>query len=294
MGGRWIKRQEPRALSALVVAALVAAGCGLSDRSTAPAAPAALRLALSFGEEGAATSIDSVDLVIRHPEGDSTVEVLRLDKGTVRDTVFIEPGDSLTFVLRAFGADGRLLYIGSAGPMNVPSGAPVRVEILLEPAILMLRPGPMYQESRLGSSGTVTVYVDVHKVDSLFGASFRLTWDPSILQLRNAVEGDFLQNSEAEIPTIFFVETNNELGFAACGVTRGGSPNVFIPGVSGSGCLATFQFDKVGVGLSPIQFATEQRVGPRLTKPDGGFVDGFEGLFLESATVRVVDGGRGH
>jgi hypothetical protein len=292
--GSCVRRQQAWARAILLGLALVAAGCGLADHTAAPGPPVGLKIAIDFGEAGPTSSVDSVDLVIRYSDRDSVLQALDLDDGAVQDTVFIDPGDSVTFVLRAFDADGRLLYVGIEGPMAVTSGATVLLEIRLEPAVLMLRPGPMYQEANLNSEETVEVYVDVHNVDSLFGASFRLMWDPSILQMVAAFVGDFLRGGETGIPTLFFAEINNEAGFAGCTVPRHGDADVIIPGVSGFGCLATFEFAQVRPGTTPIWFSDAEKLRPSLLKPDGNEVDGHESLFLESATVRVIDDGTRH
>lgn len=85
-----------------------------------------------------------------------------------------------------------------------------------------------------------TISVTVSRVVDLYGWSFKLRWNSTILEVVNVTEGTFLRNGGN---TFFDPKINNTAGHILVVATL--IPNIpgsEIPGVSGNGTLATIQF----------------------------------------------------
>jgi hypothetical protein len=132
----------------------------------------------------------------------------------------------------------------------------------------------------------VSVYVDVHNVDSLFGAAFRILYDTLVLGFSHAEEGDFVRGNPPA--TTWAGVIKDTPGHIPYFVSRVRQSEFAVPGVSGSGRLATFFFTKRGAGSTAVTIDAE-KVPPSLTRPGPRDlpVNRFTSLVLESATVEV-------
>jgi len=266
--------------------------CGGDSPPNGPGPGVALKLNIQLETPVLASQIRAVTLTLRY--GTSTipdiVDTLHFADGEVRDTISIVPADSILFILRALDGNGRVLYEGSEA-RHAPPGIRLELNILLRPVVLMLRVGPMFQSVSLQDDAPVEVFVDVHNVDSLFGAAFRVHYDSTVLDFAGAEAGDFLKQGDAvEYPLLFFVK--DTLGFVACSVTRMRTVDpthvaVLPPGASGSGRLAVLRFGKRAAGTSAMVLDPTTAL---LTTPSGDLVEDHRTLVLESATVEVVAG----
>ena len=86
-----------------------------------------------------------------------------------------------------------------------------------------------------------TVDVCISDVVDLYGWEFKLSWNATLLNLVNVLEGMFLKSGG---PTFFTYKTNNTLGYMIVDCTLLGDT----PGVSGDGTLATIEFYVKTVG----------------------------------------------
>lgn len=267
----------------LAVAVLLLVGCG--DSPTGSSGPAALKLNVELESPALASQIEVVTLTIRYgslpPIGPDT---LNFSDGVINDTVSVAPGDTVTFILRALNGSGLVLYEGRDGPRQVQPGSTLPINILLRPSVLMLRAGPLFQEVELPGLSMVEVTVDIYNVDSLFGASFRAHYDPTVLEFVGITEGTFLKGSGIQTLAILLKDSAD---FVAYSVTRLRQSSAAVPGVSTTtvpGRLATIRFNKLRAGESEITFEpTAQLVDP-LGRP----VRNHASLVLESATVRIT------
>jgi len=136
--------------------------------------------------------------------------------------------------LEALDSSNRVIYSGDT-TASIIGGEITELQINLYPVVFLLKLDPMYQE--VGESCTVDV--KLYNVGSLFGISFRVEFDPSILLCTDAESGDFLGPLES---TIFFSKVDTLRGYVAVGysgIQGSGS------GVSGSGTLARIWFKPV-------------------------------------------------
>jgi hypothetical protein len=90
-----------------------------------------------------------------------------------------------------------------------------------------------------------TVNVTVSNVYDLYGWQFRLNWTAGLIEVVKVTEGPFLRLGGS---TYFYWDVNATAGRMVADCTLLGN----VPGVSGSGTLATITFNVKGVGQSPL------------------------------------------
>ena len=90
-----------------------------------------------------------------------------------------------------------------------------------------------------------TVNVTVSNVYDLYGWQFRLNWTAGLIEVVKVTEGPFLKLGGS---TYFYWDVNATAGRMVADCTLLGN----VPGVSGSGTLATITFNVKGVGQSPL------------------------------------------
>jgi general secretion pathway protein D len=123
-------------------------------------------------------------------------------------------------------------------------------------AVLLLAPVTLLADTATLSVATTatvpqgssfSVEVNISSVSDLYDFQFDLAFNPAVLQLTNIVEGGFLLTGGS---TFFLPGTvDNTLGNATANAdTLIGA----IPGVSGTGELAEFDFTAVGPGISSL------------------------------------------
>jgi hypothetical protein len=269
----------------LVLLALSICGCGESPNS---GGAVALKLNVQLETPSLASQVEVVTLTIRYGGGAPIgPDTLNFEDGVVDDTLSVAPGDSVVFILRALSGTGLVLYEGRDTVGVVQPGSTLTVDIILRPAVLMLRAGPLIQEVELAEQSLVDVFVDIYNVDSLYGASFRAHYDTTVLDFAGVIEGDFLKSAgPPPISTLAFL-LKDSADFIAYSVTRLREPSFQVPGVSTGttpGRLATLRFSKKRAGTSEITFAPTAQ----LVDPNGRLVRNHGSIVLEPATVRIV------
>jgi len=216
--------------------------------------------------------VDAVELVIHAEDMDSIQLTLPVVKGGVETTLDVPPGSDRIFEMTAADSNGREIYFG-ADTVTISQGLDQSVHIQMKPLLLMLKVSPGYQEITVGSSGSIDIYI--LEVDSLFGAAFRIYYDPSKLRLDAASRGGFLGDQILWSP--YFMEN-----YLAIGLSRL-RPETGAVGVSGSGILATIDFTVLSAGIIPITITVESDLA--LIDPNGEPVDRFDELALDGATI---------
>src|SRR5947208_1408835 len=137
-----------------------------------------------------------------------------------------------------------------ASPASAPSGAP-------SPAPEAPRQPPLGVLSILPSDLTASVgqeiRLDVHvtNIENLAEGTLTISYDPKVLEFRQAFEGEFLKRGgTATVVTA----ANPATGTVAVRLTRGESAK----GVSGAGVLATLAFVAKEPGSSPVAIQTSR------------------------------------
>jgi hypothetical protein len=117
-----------------------------------------------------------------------------------------------------------------------------------------------------------TLDVRVEATD-LFGASFELRYDASLLEVMDVTQGDFLGND------ILFLEMAGDGSLSIAASRKAGTE-----GVSGSGILATVTFKGISKGTADITF---HRDTLSLLRQDGSSVEGFDHLAFQDGEVII-------
>jgi hypothetical protein len=99
---------------------------------------------------------------------------------------------------------------------------------------------------------TFAVDVDVTGITDLYAFQFDLSFDPTLLSAVSVTEGDFLPSGGT---TFFIPGTIDNVG----GTVSANADTLIgaIPGVTGDGMLAEFEFTALAVGTSTLSFANE-------------------------------------
>jgi len=107
---------------------------------------------------------------------------------------------------------------------------------------------PTIKESSIGPSSTITVNVNVSQATGVYGWSFYLYFNPSILQALSVVPGDFFVPEDWEGAWGFNLKiSNTPTGY----VTAAGYFDPQIPvGLDGSGTMASINFKVVSRGVT--------------------------------------------
>jgi len=126
---------------------------------------------------------------------------------------------------------------------------------------LTLGMDPRYLEIALGRTFAIEIWIE--DVDSLFGASFELSYDSTRLAADSAKAGSFLGSD-----VIFFSHTESGLASVSLTLKSGGAE------VSGNGSLAVVYFHSTGTGTKDITFSSTTA----LRKANGSDVTSFTTL----------------
>ncbi len=201
------------------------------------------------------------------PSGTNFVETIVNSEGYVRvmgNIVGVYPGVdgtgtlfNVTFSVRPSGganaglseliiAYSNLLDATSTGILHSAKDgffSTVHTCIRIEPASVV--------DPTLSPGKTFTVDVLVSDVLFLYSWQVNITFNPSVLKIVDTIEGDFLKGQPEGTVGVGLIE--NEKGWGLFGWSTMGA----YQGVSGSGTLATVQFQVVGIGESQIQIESE-------------------------------------
>jgi general secretion pathway protein D len=102
----------------------------------------------------------------------------------------------------------------------------------------------------VGVGQSFDLNVDIANVSDLFAFQFDIAFNPAVLSATSVSEGSFLPGGG----TTAFVPGTIDNTAGKIAVTADALVGM-VPGVSGSGVLATLQFSAIGVGTSPISLS---------------------------------------
>lgn len=170
------------------------------------------------------------------------------------------------FVASTIGSSFAMVWVHS---IIKESGMRVRavgvlVAVLIGSAALPATAAPILSLSpslaSVGVGDTFTIDVNVAGVEDLYGFQFDLNFDQSLVSPLVVTEGSFL-SEEFNRATAFGADADTLAGTViTVGLLLGG-----VPGVSGSGTLATFAFRAIGPGsaaFSLSELLLEDSIGP--------------------------------
>lgn len=129
---------------------------------------------------------------------------------------------------------------------NIQPVSSVATGLRLNPLIVYAEPDEFFK-----------VNLTIHSVEFLYAWQANITFDPEVLRYVGATEGDFL----ARQPEGTFGVNKTGENYAVIGWSTQGQ----YVGESGSGILATLEFQVLKIGESPIEIATDPRAGTYTT-----------------------------
>lgn len=257
---------------ALMGAGVLLWGCGL-DGPVEHGPAAGPRIVAKLASTAQATDLQMVILTvegegIETPVAD-TVEVVG-DERTFEFVLEVPIGVDRLFTVRALDTEGELVYEGTHTADVDIDEEPV-IPILITPKRFTLLVTP--SDTTVSAGATFEMGVDVYGVEELFGVSFEIAFDGSLLTVQgNPETGDFL-DSEVELVMV-------EEGRVSVAVTkkRGEAP------MSGSGRLARIPFRAEGVGVAAVRLVEDTLT---LQRGDGTSVPGRGDMILVGARVVI-------
>ena len=122
--------------------------------------------------------------------------------------------------------------------------------ILSSPASTLLSVEPQTIHGTMGED--VTVNVSISNVADLYGFEFKLGWNASLLDSVSVGEGPFLKSGGSNTFFTYYLNTTDEHLVVDC-TLRGQ-----VPGVSGNGTLASFQFLVIQSGTCDLNLYETQ------------------------------------
>jgi hypothetical protein len=256
----------------LIGAGMLLWGCGLDGPVESEPAKGP-RIVAKLMSTAQATDLQMVILTVEG-EGIETpvADTLLANPGqrTFSFELDVPIGADRTFTVRALDIEGELVYEGSH-TADVDIDAEPIIPILIKPKRFTLLVTP--SDTTVSAGETFEVGVEVYGVEELFGVSFEVEYDGSLLTVEgNPETGDFL-DSEVELVMV-------EEGRVSVSVTkkRGEEP------MSGSGRLARIPFRAEGVGVTSVRLVEETLT---LQRGDGTPVPGRGGMILGGARVVI-------
>jgi hypothetical protein len=263
-------------ISLLTVILIVASIAGCGSRTTDPGNSQLVEFSTSLKQLGMSGNITRVLLEVSG-SGFSTISTdLSITQGVVHAEVEVPYGTGRIFALTAY-AGTTALYHGT-DTADVSTGSVTEVSIYMRPQVPMIRITPTYTKV-VGVGQESTLQVEVFNVDSLFGLSFRLETDTSVIRFDGADAGTFLGGPET---TLFFAFPYRNY-LAAAYTMRGldGQPD----GMTGSGLVATVRFYAKVVGTAPVTFVPANLL---LIDRHGQELPREGQVYMESGEVEIV------
>ncbi len=171
---------------------------------------------------------------------------------------------TLTFTVATSGIHG-MPTSSQTHPVETTSTTTIQID----PPIVTTEMGQSFQ-----------VDVRIQDVVDLYGWEFKLGWDATLLDALDITEGDFLK-SQAD--TFFVININNTQGYLRAVCTLIGN----IPGVTGSGILATIEFHVEATGECVLDLYDTKLVSSAEQPIEHTVIDGYFGTLGHD--VAVVD-----
>lgn len=258
-------------LTLLGGAALLVAGC--SGNSPSAANSREVVVSALAKDLGIGSNITGIVLTVTAADMETITQEAELVNGEATIQLEVPIGEDRVFTMTAFNAGEVALYNGSR-TADILGGQITEIIIDLEPQVPMIKVTPIYRV--MAETDSATFQVRIYNVDSLFGASFRLEFDSTMLEVAAFEAGDLFAGRD---PIFFAVERGNYL---AVGYTLKGNQQP--QGVSADATLLQVTFTAVGAGLADLQIdpATLQLVNWR---GDLLPLDGV--LYIENGEVQI-------
>ncbi len=135
-------------------------------------------------------------------------------------------------------------------------------------------PSPSEEAPEPVLAGTFTMALDIHDVENVFDWQVAIVYDSSLLTVEETAPGGFLGE---EPPFALVTATDSLPDLLLLGGTLKGEPGAPLPGMSGSGRLATITFGYYEGGYGEPQIVEEKVFRTFLEDPQGSLIPIGEG-----------------
>lgn len=190
---------------------------------------------------GLGANINSIVLAVSGDGFDEFTRSVDIVDGTASIVLDVPIGEDRSFEMTAFDGESVALYSGTT-VADVLAGQITEVNIQLDAVVPMIRVSPMFTDTDNDTQKPIRIFV--HNIDSLFGASFRLEYDTSVIAIASVTEGNMFAGHQ----TLFF--TQQRPSYVAVAITMLGNQSP--QGVSGEGTLAVITLTPRAAGTSPL------------------------------------------
>jgi hypothetical protein len=195
---------------------------------------------------------------------------LILDGTSFSGRIEVPAGHDRVFTCLAYNDSHRVIF-SAADTVDLVPGEPFLVTLNLRPNFFSLLASP--SDTTVSVGGVFPMRVLIYGVEDLFGATLRLAYDESKLEVERVEQGTLLGQQ-----TLFFSKVDSSL--VILGITRKQGET----GVSGDGLLGTVYFKALDSGEADVEFAEDWI---KLIKADGADVAGIDSLNIGTSVITV-------
>ncbi len=262
-----------RRLLTLIAVALLLALVGCSKQPPNAGGSQPMVISALAKDLGIGSNVTRVTLTVTADDMETITAEAALSEGEAVFTLEVTIGEDRLFTMVAFDEDDVELYRGQR-TIDVLGGQINELIIDLEPQVPMIKVTPIYR--RVNTIENVFVQVRAYNIDSLFGVSFRLEFDSTLLSIESSEAGDFFEGSD---PIYFELLRAN---YIAVGYTLRGTQQP--QGVSGDGSLVELLLTPLAAGNSPL---TVSRETLQLVDWRGELLPATGVLYIEDGEVQI-------
>jgi len=259
-----------RVFIAILILSTLSMGCG-EDSDTVAGNQVYPRIRLLFAPGADPVEITRVVLIVTSPELEAQEFELEIGDRKANGILAVPAAENTVFTVRAYSADD-VEYEGSELVESIDPGTAITLDLHLEQVSLVLKITPEEQTVEVGD--TFETEIVIEHVKELFGYSFELEYDESILTPTEVTNGDLLGDD-----ALFLYQIDP--GILSIGATRRAGTGE----KNGSGTVAQVTFQALTLGETEIKVVRNDDFA--LHKEDGTDVDKFPEIVVKDARVSV-------
>ena len=259
-----------RVLIAVLILSMLIMGCG-EDSDPAAGGQAYPRIRLLFAPGADQVEITRVVLIVASPELEPQEFELEIEGKKANGIVAVPAVESTLFTVRAYSEDD-IEYEGFEFVQSLDPGTEITLDLHLEQVELILKITPTEQVVSVGD--TFETEIAIEHVKELFGYSFELDYDESILTPVEVTNGDLLGDD-----ALFLYQIDP--GTLSIGATHKAGTS----GKDGSGTIARVKFQGIAPGETELKITRNDDFA--FHKEDGADVDRIEEIVVKDAKITV-------
>lgn len=274
-----------RRIALILVIGVVALILGCSSDNPIGGGTATMTIQAGLSGLAANTNVSFVGLRVSGSDFQPIERETVLVAGAATFELELPVGTDRLFEMWAAAADSTILFAGDT-TADVVTGLTTKVDILLEPQVQMLRFAPAFNELHVGERDTIDIMI--YNIDSLFGATFVVSYLPQLVHIDYDTAALLLGDLFAGEDPIRFQHVeppDTGLRFLAVTLKNNNEPQ----GLSGSGSLLRLVYTATAPGDCPFEFLEFEDHGPMMINWRGESLPRTGELYIEPGEVRVIE-----